>query len=94
MGPCEWGIPPPYDKVKRAVCPEALKVLRLGAGHKFCTLETLAHQVGWNHRDTVKVLEGRRQASASEYWVKKKESNAKFAAAKAGAYTRSRFSST
>jgi large subunit ribosomal protein L13Ae len=79
------GIPPPYDKVKRAVVPEALKVLRLAAGHKYCVLADLAHQVGWKHKATVEALEAKRQASASEYWAKKKEANAKFAAAKEAA---------
>jgi large subunit ribosomal protein L13Ae len=79
------GIPPPYDKVKRAVVPEALKVLRLGAGHKYCVLGDLSHQVGWKHKATVKALEEKRQAGASEYWAKKKEANAKFAAAKEAA---------
>ena len=79
------GIPPPYDKVKRAVVPEALKVLRLAAGHKYCVLADLSHQVGWKHKATVEALEAKRQASASEYWAKKKEANAKFAAAKEAA---------
>ena len=70
------GHPPPYDKVKRAVVPEALKVLRLGAGHKYCVLGDLSHQVGWKHKATVEGLEEKRQAAASEYWAKKKEANA------------------
>lgn len=36
------GIPPPYDKVKRLVVPDALKVLRLEHGHKFCKLGDLS----------------------------------------------------
>lgn len=79
------GIPPPYDKVKRAVVPEALKVLRLGAGHKYLVLGDLSHQVGWKHQATVKLLEEKRQAAASEYWAKKKEANIKFAKAKEAA---------
>ena len=39
------GIPPPYDKVKRLVVPDALKVLRLQHGHKFCKLGDLASSV-------------------------------------------------
>ncbi len=39
------GIPPPYDKVKRLVVPDALKVLRLQHGHKFCKLGDLANSV-------------------------------------------------
>ena len=55
------GIPPPYDKVKRAVVPEALKVLRLAAGHKYCVLADLSHQVGWKHKATVEALEAKRR---------------------------------
>ncbi len=39
------GVPPPYDKVKRLVVPDALKVLRLQHGHKFCKLGDLASSV-------------------------------------------------
>mmetsp|Transcript_7110 Transcript_7110/g.18107 ORF Transcript_7110/g.18107 Transcript_7110/m.18107 type:complete len:201 (+) Transcript_7110:57-659(+) len=79
------GIPPPYDKVKRAVVPEALKVLRLGAGHKYAVLGNLSEEVGWKHKKVVEMLEGKRQVNATDYWAKKKVSNAKFAEAKAKA---------
>lgn len=39
------GIPPPYDKRKRMVIPDALKVLRLQHGHRYCQLGDLAHSV-------------------------------------------------
>ena len=39
------GIPPPYDKVKRVVVPDALMVLRLQAHHKWCKLADLATSV-------------------------------------------------
>jgi large subunit ribosomal protein L13Ae len=79
------GIPPQYATVKRAVVPEALKVLRLAAGHKYCVLGDLSHQVGWKHKEVVASLEAKRQEAASEYWAKKKEANAKYAAAKEAA---------
>jgi large subunit ribosomal protein L13Ae len=79
------GIPAPYDKVKRAVVPEALKVLRLGEGHRFCVLGDFCEQIGWKHGAIVKELEAKRQTAASEYWAQKKEANSKFAAAKAEA---------
>merc|ERR1712216_886377 len=72
------GIPAPYDKVKRAVVPEALKVLRLGEGHRFCVLGDFCEQIGWKHGAIVKELEAKRQTAASEYWAKKKEANSKF----------------
>ncbi|KAK1315938.1 60S ribosomal protein L13a-2 [Acorus calamus] len=49
------GVPPPYDKMKRMVIPDALKVLRLQAGHKYCLLGRLSKEVGWGYYDTVKI---------------------------------------
>ncbi|KAK2648555.1 hypothetical protein Ddye_016044, partial [Dipteronia dyeriana] len=48
------GIPPLYDKIKRMVIPNALKVLRLQKGHKYCLLGRLSLEVGWNHYNTIK----------------------------------------
>ena len=39
------GIPEPYDKKKRMVVPDALKVLRLQHGHRFCLLGDLSAAV-------------------------------------------------
>ena len=47
------GIPPPYDKVKRMVVPDALKVLRLQHGHKSCQLGDLAKSVSYQHTCSV-----------------------------------------
>jgi hypothetical protein len=33
------GVPPPYDKKKRMVVPDALRVLRLKPGRKYCTVK-------------------------------------------------------
>jgi hypothetical protein len=38
-------VPPPYDLVKRLVVPDALQVLRLQHGHRFCKLGDLAQSV-------------------------------------------------
>lgn len=35
------GIPPPFDKIRRMVVPQALRVLRLKPGRKFCTVGRL-----------------------------------------------------
>ncbi|KAL2904191.1 60S ribosomal protein L13a-2 [Bienertia sinuspersici] len=40
------GVPPPYNKTKRVVVPNALKVLRLQKGHKYCLLGRLSKEVG------------------------------------------------
>uniref|UniRef100_A0A453LUT7 60S ribosomal protein L13a-4 n=1 Tax=Aegilops tauschii subsp. strangulata TaxID=200361 RepID=A0A453LUT7_AEGTS len=49
------GVPPPYDRTKRMVIPDALKVLRLQPGHRYCLLGQLSKEVGWNYADTIRV---------------------------------------
>lgn len=50
---CFEGIPPPYDKKKRVVVPQALRVLRLKPGRKYCTVGRLGHEFGWKYQDVV-----------------------------------------
>jgi len=47
------GVPPPYDKKQRMVVPQALRILRLKPGRKFCTVGRLSHEVGWKYQDVV-----------------------------------------
>jgi large subunit ribosomal protein L13Ae len=47
------GIPPPYDTTKRMVVPQALRVLRLKPGRKYCTVGRLGHEFGWKYQDVV-----------------------------------------
>ena len=47
------GIPPPYDHKKRMVVPQALRVLRLKPGRKYCTVGRLGHEFGWKYQDVV-----------------------------------------
>ena len=47
------GVPPPYDRKKRVVVPQALRVLRLRPGRKYCTVGRLSHEVGWKYQDVV-----------------------------------------
>ncbi|CAH9050808.1 unnamed protein product [Cuscuta epithymum] len=67
------GVPTPYDRVKRMVIPDALKVLRLQAGHKYCLLGKLSSEVGWNHYDTIKVLEDKRKQRSQVAYERKKQ---------------------
>jgi len=55
------GCPPPYDKTKRNIVPEAKKNLRLKPGRKFCSLGRLSHEVGWQYQGIVRTLEKRRK---------------------------------
>ena len=47
------GVPPPYDKKKRVVVPQALRILRLRPGRKYCTVGRLSHEVGWKYQDVI-----------------------------------------
>ncbi|EPS58218.1 hypothetical protein M569_16597 [Genlisea aurea] len=67
------GVPPPYDRTKRMVIPDALKVLRLQAGHKYCLLGKLSSEVGWNHYDTIRDLEKKRKDRSQSVYEKKKQ---------------------
>ncbi|XP_050208548.1 60S ribosomal protein L13a-3-like [Mercurialis annua] len=69
------GVPPPYDKMKRMVIPDALKVLRLQSGHKYCLLGRLSSEVGWNHYDTIKELENKRKERSQVMYERKKQLN-------------------
>ena len=47
------GVPPPYDHQKRVVVPQALRVLRLKPGRKYCSVGRLGHEFGWKYQDVV-----------------------------------------
>ncbi|KAL0075025.1 60S ribosomal protein L16 [Phycomyces blakesleeanus] len=65
------GVPPPYDRMKRMVIPDALRVLRLKPGRKFTTLGRISHEVGWKYQDVVAKLEDKRKAKSSAYYERK-----------------------
>lgn len=79
------GIPAPYDKQKRMVVPEALRVLRLAPGRKYTVLKTLASEVGWKHKDLIDRLENKRKLEAQAFYEKKKAAGAQKRAAAAAA---------
>ena len=71
------GIPSPYDRQKRMVVPEALKVVRIKPGRNFCVLGELATHAGWKHYQLIKDLEAtRKEQSAAFYQDKKKDQKA------------------
>ncbi|OIW18882.1 hypothetical protein TanjilG_25325 [Lupinus angustifolius] len=59
------GIPPPFDKQKRLVVPDALKVLRLQKGHKYCLLGQLSSEE----------LEKKRKERSQVVYERKKQLN-------------------
>jgi large subunit ribosomal protein L13Ae len=66
------GIPAPYDKLKRNVVPEALRVLRLKPGRKYTALKRVSSEFGWKYQDVVEKLEAKRKVKAQAYYEKKK----------------------
>jgi len=79
------GVPPPYDKKKKMVVPQALRVLRLRPGRKYCIVGRLSHEVGWKYQNTVATLEERRKAKSQAYFEHKKVLARKLSAAKKSA---------
>ena len=79
------GVPPPYDKKKRVVVPNALRVLRLKPGRKYTTLGKLSSSVGWKYEDVVSKLEEKRKVRSAEYYAKKRAFNKKVTSATAAA---------
>ena len=55
------------------VIPDALKVLRLQPGHKYCLLGRLSKEVGWHHYDTITELEGKRKEKAQVSYERRKK---------------------
>lgn len=66
------GIPPPYDKMKRMVVPQALRVLRLKPTRKFTNLGVLSSQVGWKYAGVVEKLETKRKVRSAAFYNRKK----------------------
>ncbi|CAL4215355.1 unnamed protein product [Meganyctiphanes norvegica] len=62
------GVPPPYDKMKRMVVPDALKAMRLRPGRKHCKLGRLSHEVGWKYQSVVATLEAKRKAKSAVFY--------------------------
>jgi len=66
------GVPPPYDKTKRVVVPDALKVTKLRPGRKTTLLGRLSHEVGWKHYETIKTLEAKRKVRSAAFYNRKR----------------------
>ncbi|GEQ67558.1 hypothetical protein JCM33374_g1223 [Metschnikowia sp. JCM 33374] len=77
------GMPSPYDRKKRVVVPQALRVLRLKPGRKYTTVGKLSAAVGWKYESIVDKLEEKRKLRSAEYYSKKAAAAKKLAAATA-----------
>ena len=66
------GIPEPYDKKKRVVVPDAIKVLRMRSHRRYCLLGELSKEVGWGYTDLINRLEAQRKIKEQAYYAEKK----------------------
>merc|ERR1711907_54320 len=83
---CFVGVPPPYDKKKRVVVPQALRVTHLRPNRKFTVLKDLCNAAGWKYGEVVDRLEEKRIVRANEYVkAKKAKSDLRAQAVKAAA---------
>jgi len=69
------GIPPVYQRVKRVVVPQALRVLRLRPGRKYTRLGDLSSHVGWTQDKLVQTLEEKRKVKSAAFYKAKKTIN-------------------
>lgn len=79
------GMPHPYDRKKKMVIPDALKVLRLKAHRKYCVLGDLSEKFGWKSKDLLAKLEARRVEKAGSFFKRKVAAEKKVAGVRKGA---------
>ncbi len=65
------GVPPPFDRQKRMVVPQALRVLRSNPNRKYTVLKRLSSEFGWKYQTIVEELEEKRKAKGKAYFEKK-----------------------
>jgi len=69
------GIPEAYARIRRMVVPQALRVLRLRPGRKYCSVGRLSAEVGWKYQDVVNRLENKRKVLAKSRVTRNKVCN-------------------
>lgn len=79
------GVPPPFDRQKKVVIPQALRVLRLKPGRKYATLKRVSSEVGWKYEEVVDKLEEKRKVKQQAYQERKVAATKKRAAATSSA---------
>jgi len=75
-------MPAPFDRKKRSVVPDALKVLRMKSYRNFCRMGDLAQMAGWTKGDIIGRLEDKRKVKSAKFHdskVKKEAARAKIA---------------
>ena len=75
------GVPPPYDRKKKLVIPDALRVLRLKPGRKYATIKRISSECGWKYSETVDKLEAKRVVKQQAFHDRKVAATKRRAAA-------------
>ncbi|KAI3628341.1 60S ribosomal protein L16A [Malassezia furfur] len=65
------GVPQPYDRKKKLVIPDALRVLRLKPGRKYATIKRISSECGWKYSETVDKLEAKRKVKQQAFHERK-----------------------
>jgi large subunit ribosomal protein L13Ae len=76
------GVPAPYDRLKRATVPAALRIVKLRPGRKFTRLGDLATLVGWKYGGIIETLEKKRKLRSKKAIAVPKAQNALWTQAK------------
>ena len=69
------GIPHPYDRKKRMIVTDALKIMKVKSFRPICQLRELCMEVGWKHGAVLDRLESKRVERAKKYHTAKVESD-------------------
>lgn len=65
------GVPTQFERKKKMVIPDALRVLRLKPGRKYATLKRISSEVGWKYGETVDKLEAKRKVKSQAFYERK-----------------------
>merc|ERR1712039_826878 len=71
---CYEGIPLQYDKIKRMIIPDALKITNLENDRVVVKLEQISHSIGWKYARIIEELEIIRIKRGYKYYLAKKNS--------------------
>lgn len=56
------------------VVPQALRIIRLRPGRRFCQIGRISHELGWKYQDIVQELEEKRKVKGKAFYEQKKAS--------------------
>merc|ERR1712099_40393 len=70
---CYEGVPLQYNKIKRMIIPDALKITNLKNCRAVVKLGQISHSIGWKYARIVEELETTRKERGHKYYLEKKK---------------------